>query len=199
MINLLPSETKQQISFARRNNTLRKWTIASFVGVVGIALVYAAGLWFMHRSTANVQAQVSNTTEQLKAQKLDETQKRVAEISDSVKLASQVLSKQVLFSKLLTQIAAAMPPGAALQSLSINSTQGGIDLTAVATNYNTASQVQVNLADPANKIFEKADIVTVNCQTSATPTQYPCQVTIRALFTKNNTFQYSTTQGVKNE
>lgn len=196
MINLLPNETKQQVSFARRNTTLRKWVIATAIGVAGIAIVFAAGLWFIHRSTNSVQAQVTATTEQLKAQKLDETQKRVAEISDSVKLASQVLSKQVLFSKLLTQIGAVMPAGAALQSLSINSTQGGIDLTAVATNYETASQVQVNLADPANKIFEKADIVTVNCQTTTTPTEYPCQVTIRALFTKNNTFQYAT-QGAK--
>ena len=196
MINLLPNETKQQVFFARRNTTLRKWVIATAIGVAGIAIVFAAGLWFIHRSTNSVQAQVTATTEQLKAQKLDETQKRVAEISDSVKLASQVLSKQVLFSKLLTQIGAVMPAGAALQSLSINSTQGGIDLTAVATNYETASQVQVNLADPANKIFEKADIVTVNCQTTTTPTEYPCQVTIRALFTKNNTFQYAT-QGAK--
>lgn len=197
MINLLPPETKLQVTFARRNSALRKWVIATIIGVIGIAVVYAAGLWFIHRSTESVQAQVTNTTEQLKAQKLDETQKRVAEISDSVKLASQVLSKQVLFSKLLTQIAAAMPPGAALQSLSINSTKGGIDLTAVATNYDTASQVQINLADPENKIFEKADIVTVNCQTSANPGLYPCQVTIRALFTKNNTFQYSTIKEAK--
>lgn len=199
MINLLPTDTKNRVAFARRNTVMRSWVIATLIGVAGIILVLAAGVWFINRSSASVQWQVNQNKEQLKAQKLDETQKRVAEISDSVKLASQVLSKQVLFSKLLTQVAAAMPAGASLQSLSINSTQGGIDLTAVATNYESATQVQVNLADPDNKLFDKADIVTVLCQTADKPTAYPCQVTIRALFTKNNTFQYSTSQGVKNE
>ena len=190
MINLLPEETKKHFSYARQNVTLANWAIAVGIGVIGIVIVIAAGYMYINRSTESYQKQISGSNELLAEQKLDETQKKVSEISDSVRLATQVLSKQVLFSKLLTQISAAIPNGSALQSLSINSTQGGIDLTAVATNYQTATQVQINLSDPANQIFDKADIVNVTCQDDKT-VQYPCQVSIRALFAKDNTFQYT--------
>lgn len=189
MINLLPNNTKQSITYARRNTTLRKWIIASAIGVLGIVIIIAAGQWFIMRSTASWQKQVDNTTQQLGAQKLDETQARITEISDSIKLAIQVLSKQVLFSKLLTQVGGAMPAGSSLQSLSISSPEGGIDLTAAATNYQTATQVQINLSDPNNKIFETADIINITCQDDAND-GYPCRVSIRALFAKDNNFQY---------
>lgn len=192
MINLLPDQYKKQISFARRNTALRRWAVANLIGVVGIVLVLAAGQLFMTRSTNSWQKQVDTTAAQLQVQKLGETQSRITEISDSVKLAIQVLSKQVLFSKLLTQIGSAMPNGSSLQSLSIATPEGGIDLTAVATSYQTATQVQVNLSDPNNKIFEKADIIDVSCQESDAADDYPCRVSIRALFAKDNVFQYVT-------
>lgn len=192
MINLLPGQMREGLRFARQNTVLRKWIIASAIGVVGIVVVLAAGQLFMSRSTSSWQQQVNSSKQQLGVQKLEETQARVTEISDSIKLVTQVLSKQVLFSKLLTQVGAAMPNGSSLKSLSINSPEGGIDLTAAATSYQTATQVQINLSDPANQIFEKADIISVSCQQDPTVAEeYPCQVSIRALFAKNNPFQYS--------
>lgn len=197
MINLLPDETKQNISYARSNTILRKWITASLIGVLGIVLILAAGQFFVARSTTSWQKQVDTTKQQLGDQKLDETQARVAEVSNSIKLATQVLSKQISFSKLLTQVGAAMPDGSSLQSLSINAPEGGIDLTAVAASYQAATQVQINLSDPNNKIFETADIISVSCQQdAATAGGYPCQVSIRALFAKDNEFQYVNNKGV---
>ena len=198
MINLLPHDYKQDITFARRNSVLRNWLIASILGVVGIVLIIAAGHLFIARSTVSWQKQVDQSKEQLNAQKLDETQKHITDISDSIKLTTQVLSREILFSKLLTQVGAAMPPGTSLQSLSISSTQGGIDLTAGATTYQAGTQVQINLSDPANKIFDKADITSIACLNDPKNTSpYPCTVTIRALFAKDNAFQYVTSKGTK--
>lgn len=191
MINLLPPVYKEEIVYARRNTSLRNWATASILGLVGIIIIIAAGHIFISQSTAASQKQVNEMREQLGAQKLEETQARVTEISDSVKLVTQVLSQQVLFSKLLTQIGTAMPSGTALSSLSIGSLDGGLDLTAVARDYQSATQVQINLEDPENKIFEKADIVNVTCQDDPKATsEYKCQVSIRALFAKDNNFQF---------
>ena len=189
MINLLPPEDKSRVLFARRNTSLRSWIIATTIGAVGILIIIAVGHVFINQSSKVWQAQVQQSQEQLERQQLTQTQAKVSEMSDSIKLVTQVLSKQVLFSSLLSQVGAAMPPGSSLQTLSINSVEGGIDLTAGALDYNSATQVQINLADPKNKIFETADIVSVACQDTA-ESAYPCQVTIRALFAKNNTFQY---------
>lgn len=192
MINLLPTETKQQLLFARRNSVLKGWITATLAGLLGVLIIIAAGQLFISQSTTAWQRQVDDTKQQLEKQQLQQTQNRVTEMSDSIKLASQVLSKQVLFSKLLSQVTTVLPTGTSLQSLSIKSAESGIDLTAIAKDYQSATQVQINLADPKNKVFEKADIVSVTCQNNTT--EYPCTVTLRALFAKDNIFQYSTGQ-----
>jgi hypothetical protein len=189
MINLLPSDFRENIMYARRNTKLLRWSFALLAGISGILLVVAFGYFYIDQNTKNVSKQVSLAQIQLEEQKLEETQKRVEEISNSFKLANQVLSKQILFSELLQQAGTAMPNGASLGSLSITKLSGGIDLQAVAVDYNTATQVQVNLQDPKNKIFEKVDIVGINCSSAvAQAGSYPCTGTYRALFAKQNPF-----------
>jgi hypothetical protein len=123
----------------------------------------------------------------LEEQNLEETQQEVQNISNSLNLVVQVLSRQVQFSDLIRQVGSIIPEGAVLTGLTINQTNGGIDLLADATDYNTATQVQVNLEDPENQIFETADIINIRCE-QASDNAYPCQITIRALFGENSQF-----------
>jgi len=195
MINLLPPDIKETLLYARRNQFLTKWVLAFFAGILGIGAVILAGHFYINQSTKTYAKEVQHRKDQLSQQKLEETKKRTEDISTSTKLALQVLSRQVLFSDLLRQIGAVMPSGAALQSLSISKLEGGLDLQAVAADYQTGTQVQVNLADPANKIFEKADIINITCNTD-NPTgtankQYPCQISIRALFAKDSPYLFT--------
>jgi len=199
MINLLPPAMKQEYRFARRNTSLVHWAIVFAVGMVGIAVVIGFGQLYIQNSIKNYAAQADASRAQLKAQKLDETQARVSDISSSLKLLVQVLSKQILFSKLIQQIGSVTPPGAALTDLQIGKLEGATNLQFIASDYQTGTQVQVNLQDPANKIFDKADLLSINCSVTATNPKYPCQVTIRAAFTKSNPFLFitPTTTGTK--
>lgn len=204
MINLLPPETRDNIAYARKNSILLKYVGIIILVIIGILFTALAGQFYINNSATSYTSQIKQSQEQLKIQKLEETQKRVESISGSMKLAVQVLSKQVLFSEMLKQIGSAIPEGAVLTGLSINQLQGGIDITAAATDYNTATQVQLNLQDPNNKIFEKADIVNTQCSSgsgSVNPNtgqstetqldaQYPCKITVRALFAKDNPFLF---------
>lgn len=197
MINLLPPEQKESIRYARHNTRLRRWMLTMGISLVATAGIVAFGQLYLAQAIHANQKQLAQTQEQLKLQKLEDTQKRVQEISSSLKLVVQVLSKEVLFSKLLRQVGTAMPPNTILTNLSINKVQGGIDLQASAVDYNSATQVQVNMKDPNNKIFSNADIVSISCD-SATKTQatqtvsdkYPCTITIRAQFAQNNPFLF---------
>ena len=103
-----------------------------------------------------------------------------------------VLSKEILFSKLLTQLGTITPPNVRLTDLTISQTESAIDITAQTANYESATQLQVNLTDPNNKIFSKADIVSITCSSGATvqDTAHPCTATIRAQFTENNPFLF---------
>lgn len=196
MINLLPPDVKETITYARRNTRLRSWCIALFFSILVIGGIVAAGQIYMQQSIKSYSEQVAQGTQQLEMQELTATQNKVQELSNSLKLVVQVLQREILFSKLLRQVGFALPNGSVLSGLSINEVQGGIDLQASAVNYQTATQVQVNLQDPTNKIFEKADIVNVQCGTVASNTgvanDYPCTVQIRALFAKDNPFSFIT-------
>ncbi len=191
MINLLPPDVKRNMLYARRNTRLRHWCFVLVFAILGALVIVMFGQVYMDQSIKSYRTQVDSSKEQLKAQKLDETRDKVSDISSSLQLVVQVLSRPVLFSKLIQQIGAAIPPGAAMSDLSIGKIEGGIDLKFIAVNYQTATQVQVNLQDPANKIFDKADIINISCASTGAPDpRYPCTVTIRAQFARDNPFLF---------
>jgi Tfp pilus assembly protein PilN len=190
MINLLPSDIKEQYIYARRNTVLRHWAFALLFGLVGVGIVATGGMLVMQKSIEQFSEQVVSTEDSLKVQKLEETRKHAKEITDSLNLTVKVLSKEVLFSKMLTQIGAVTPPNTSLSDLSISQVQGSIDISAVASDYASASQLQTNLQDPKNEIFSRADIQTITCTSTNSNPKYPCNVTIKALFNENNPFLF---------
>ncbi|HSX06410.1 MAG TPA: PilN domain-containing protein [Candidatus Saccharimonadia bacterium] len=192
MINLLPPETKAAYRFARRNRTLLRWCTACLITLIGGILLAGGGYLYLNHSISSTSRQIDDTNKQLAIQHLASVQKQVGTISNNLKLVVQVLSQEILFSKLLKQLASVTPNSAILTNLAITQTQGGIDITAQTTDYNAATQLQVNLADPNNQIFSKADIISISCGGSdgSANASYPCTVTLRALFAQDNPFLF---------
>ena len=193
MINLLPPDIKTGYRYASSNMQLRKWVFTLLASLIGLGIIVTYGLLNIRQSTTNYTGRIASSETLLQQEKFSETQTKVKDISNSFKLAVQVL-----FSELIKQIAAIIPTNANLLSLNINQVQGAIDISAIATDYNTATQVQINLADPTNKIFSKADIVSISCGgTTAVNASFPCTVNLRALFANNNPFLLINSKQVK--
>ncbi len=191
MINLLPPEIKETYRYGRRNRAIARWIITIVLCIVGASALTAGGYVYLNNSIDTTKQQVGDSQKQLQALDQAGVQKQVTTISNNLKLATQVLSKEILFSKLLKQLAAVTPDNAILTGLSITQTQGGVELTAQTTDYTAATQLQVNLADPKNQIFSQADIESISCNSSTgTNSTYPCSVNIRALFGSNNPFLF---------
>ena len=191
MINLLPPSVKSQYHYAQRNVMLRRWAFMLACAFAGLVIIVAFGMLYMNQISSSYKKEIAAATTSLQQQQLGETQKQVKEISGNLKLAAQVLSKEVLFSKLLKQMAAVTPNNVKLANLNISQEESAIDITAKARDYNAATQLQVNLSDPENQIFSRADIVSITCASGETGAQtagYPCTATIRALFAKQNPF-----------
>lgn len=197
MINLLPPELKESYHYAARNVQLVRWTVVCAFTFVGLALISTAGLIYVQQTSRSYSDQITAAQKSLDDQKLTATQAEVRDISSSLKLAVKVLSQEVLFSKLLTQLATITPSNAVLTDLDLSQSQTSVNITALTTDYGAAAQLQVNMADPANKLFSKADLVSVNCNGSTSNGKYPCTATIRALFTKNNPYLFINNGGVK--
>lgn len=195
MINLLPPDIKSSYDYASRNVHALRWLIAFTIALVGLAAIGTTGFIYMQHLSKDYQSQIAAKEASLKYQKLEETQKAAKDISNSLKLAVDVLKNEVLFSKLLQQLGTVTPNNVRLTSLNISQTTGALDIIANSTNYQAATQLQVNLADPANKIFSQADIINISCNSTDSTTNYPCSVTIRALFAKNNPFLFINGKG----
>lgn len=191
MINLMPPEAKEAYRYAQRNVSLLNWVVAAALSLAGIGIIGTYGWLTMRQNIMTSNQEVSSTERALEEADLKGTNQRVTDLSNSLKLAQQVLSQEILFSKLLKQMATALPNGANLTGLNIAdvSSGGALDVTAVATNHTTATQVQINLADPTNQLFARADIQSITCDETS-ESRYPCKITLRAQFAQKNPFLF---------
>lgn len=199
MINLLPPDVRTSLMYARRNTKLRRWAFGLATLLVLMVVTLVGGLLFLKQTSKSLAKQIESSKTQLQVQDQEKIKKEVEDLSSTLKLVVQVLSREVLFSSLLKQVGSVMPRGSVLTALSINQVSGGLDLQAKAIDYQTATQVQVNLQDPKSLLFEKVDIVNVQCQTPGTAVgdtvaaRYPCTIQLRALFSKTNPFLFLNT------
>jgi capsular polysaccharide biosynthesis protein len=185
MINLLPQDLKQDYIYARKNVVLKKYIIISLIGLIGLIIITTFGLIAYKKSYKNNQQQITSLTNQLQHENIASTNQKVQNFTTTFRLVTKALSQEILFSKLITDIGAAMPPNTALTGLSLNNTSNGINLTAKATSYNSATQIQVNLSDPARHLFKNVDIISIN---NTSQGQYNYSVSLRALFNNTNQF-----------
>lgn len=189
MINLLPPDTKKTILYARRNTMLLRACLA-MVGVIGGVLVLLGfGHFYLASTTARYEKDIVALQATLQEQNIDQTKQQIQDLSGSVNLALKVLSQEILFSKLLRQAGTVMPAGSSLSTIEISDVEGGIDITAGVNSYQVGTQVQVNLADPNNKLFKKVDLVSVTCNAQGSGS-YPCSARLRALFGDNSPYLF---------
>lgn len=197
MINLLPPDLKQDYRYARYNRKVMHWIVAFLLAIVGAALITGSGLFIMHNSINDYTGRIATAQAQLNSENLTAVQNQVAAISNNLKLMVKVLSKEILFSKLLTRLGTITPSNVELTNLTISQAQTAVEITAQTTNYNAATQLQANLASPNNQIFQKADLISITCSSNSTASDpnYPCTADIRAQFTNNNPFLFINANG----
>lgn len=190
MINLLPPRYAQQIRRGRLNDFLRKWFIGSALASVGLLIILALGWLYINHQSNNLTANITSINGQLQAQNLPKVQKDAETISADIKIINQVLAKEIRFSDLIQEIGKIMPPGTVLGGLTLSKANGTIDLTASARDYTSAARVAVNLSDPKNNLFDRADILNITCATDSSA--YKCTVSLKALFNKTAQIRFLT-------
>ncbi len=208
MINLMPTPAKEAILYSRRNLRLVHWTLGSILIIIIMSATVLFGGFYIDNAKKSLSQSIEQTKSAITIQKLDKVKADAEELSGGVKLIVQVLSKEVRFSKLLQKLGTMMPSGATLGNIQLsNKVNGALDLTANALDYQSATQVQVNLEDPKNNLFEKVDTLSVSCSdtaqtsgSSAVDSKYKCQIIVRALFKKDAAVTFlanSSTEGAK--
>ncbi|OGL39334.1 hypothetical protein A3J32_01835 [Candidatus Saccharibacteria bacterium RIFCSPLOWO2_02_FULL_46_7] len=183
MINLLAPELIARLRFSHQSAILRRWLGILILATVGLVFILGFGWIYINQQNKNLNRNLEATKSQLQAQDLAGIQKKAKDISGNIKVINQVLSREIRFSDLISQIGSVMPPGAILSSLTLSKVDEGLDLSASAKDHTSATQIAINLSDPKNEIFEKVDIVNISCPADNV-NFYPCSASFRALFSK---------------
>lgn len=155
MINLLPKDYGASLRFSHRSAVLRRWIAALLLATGGLVALMSVGWVYINQQNKNLSHNLAATNQSLSSQDLAGTQKKAKDITTNIKIINQVLSREIRFSGLITQIGASLPPGTVLSGLTLAKVDGAIDLSAAARDHNSAAQIAVNLSDPKNKIFDK--------------------------------------------
>lgn len=194
MINLLPAEYHAGLRSAHLNSSLRRWIAVALLATGGLVLIMFVGWIYIDQQNRNLSRNINLSSQQLAAEDLAGTQAKAKAITTNIKIINQVLSREIRFSDLIKQIGSVMPPGTVLSSLTLSKVDGALDLSASARDSTSAAQIAVNLSDPKNKIFDKVDIVSVNCS-AAVGGPYPCTATFKALFSTSTKSRFLNVPG----
>lgn len=193
MINMLPSEYVDVIRHSKLGEHLVRWLFSLVAAIFGLLIIFTLGWLYLDHQTKTLTSEVAGGKSQLEQQNLSGVKKDAEQISKDIKVINQVLSREIRFSELIQEIGKAMPPGTILGGLTLAKVDGSIDLTASAKDYTTGAQIALNLSDPKNNLFSRADIISINCTSS--DTAYKCGVSLKALFSKNSKNQFLNVPG----
>ena len=184
MINMLPGDYVDVIRHSKNNDRLLRWLLAILAAIAGMLIILASGWLYLDHQTNLLTTDVAEGRKKLDEQNLAGVRKDADQISKDIKTINQVLGREIRFSDLIQEIGKAMPPGTILGGLTLTKADGSVDLTASAKDYTSGAQIALNLSDPKNNLFSRADIVSLNCTSS--DTSYKCGVSLKALFSKNS-------------
>ena len=198
MINLIPYDYKEQIIYGRRNKVLIKWIVAMAVAMAVIAAVSIAGILFMHKTTVDYKKTVDLNKEQLTSQNTEQSYKELETLSKNFKTVTDIASQQLLYSKLIQKIAPLLPSDTTINGIDLAQGEYSLDLIVNGPSDKSVTQAFVNISSKENGIFEKADLLSVNCKsgdansnnTSNSSDEAPCKASIKGLLAKDSSLYY---------
>lgn len=129
MINLLPDDAKRQIRAGRTNVVLVRYIVFLLFAVVFLVVISAAVYLLLMNNKAT--AEQANKIASSKDSSYLSVQAQANSLRDSLTTAKSILDSEIVYSKVITGIAAALPSGVVIDSLTLDSTKFGtpIELT----------------------------------------------------------------------
>ena len=159
MINLLPPQRLANLRLARQNTILRRYVELALVSAVILAGACAVAYYFLNAQQVNTRRTVE--LDQQKIDQLEPVQKQAEQLSLTVNTIAGLLSHNVKFSDMLTQVGSVTPSGAVLTGLqfSIENLKSPLIISAHVDTEQKAAVLRNNLAGSA--LFSKAEIQSI--------------------------------------
>ena len=186
MINLLPPEDMRQLSAARTNTLLLRYSVLMTL-VIALLALEAVGMYFVvDAGTAQNQTTISENEQKTAAYATTKTE--AATFTSNLSTAKYILGKQVPYTTILLSIAKVMPTGSIVDSITIDPTDFGTPTTvSIRTNtYDNAVSVknalQGAMFDAATPLFTAVSLQSVT--TDETNGTYPVSAILNVTYSK---------------
>lgn len=180
MINLLSPEDKRQLRAARTNSLLLRYTI--LLGVLLLVLVAEMGGAYVviANDKANNQAIIADN--EAKTAGYNDTKKEAAAFATNLATAKYILGQQVPFTSIILRLAAALPPDAVVDKVSLDPATFGTPttLTVHTVSYSSAVSLKDNLQKSG--MFSDVSFQSVN---EGEAKSHPYTVTLNVTYSKD--------------
>ncbi len=159
MINLLPPSERIAMAIAKRNTLLRRYLEFMLLGILLLTLLVIGSYYYLSLQYTNTKKTLE--LNQQKLAQLEPKQKEAEELSTTVNTIAALFSRDVTFSKMLTQIGQLMPEKTVLTKLELSSadSQAPLNITAQVDSEERAAVLRNNLA--SSTVFSKANIISI--------------------------------------
>lgn len=117
MLNVLPPELKQQIKYARRNVTARRYILIILLIMVVTGNVLVVSHWYADQQIADYEATLQEKNEEM--EQYAQLEESVKELNDQIGTMDTLLQQKSRFSVLLTDLAQVLPQNSYLNGLSL--------------------------------------------------------------------------------
>lgn len=166
IINLLDDASKREIRAARLNVTLLTYCVIVVFAVVSVALLALFSYWWLGNRTASAQAQ--QTDNESRTSQYASTKAEAAAFSANLGKIQSVLSQRSHYSAALLNIAASLPDGAYIGSVTLAPTfvTTPLAISATTADYAGALALKANLSK--SPIYSSVTLDSANCNVPST-------------------------------
>ena len=194
MINLLGPEDKKQLRAARSNVVLLRYYFLAFLLIAGSGAILGFGFYIAEMQKNSAQASLVQAEDD--TQDYEKVKRQSEEFSKNLSVAKQILAAEVVYSKMITDIASTIPPGTILTSLSLTpeTINKKMELSFKTKNYNEGIQLKTTLEN--SDLFSDVSITSITSKDESTgDSTYPTNVNISAMLHPRNLLPNSLTTG----
>lgn len=159
MINILPTEIKQQLYYSKRNAKLVPYLLLGLVLAGLLSGLFLASFWYADRQTSRLNATLS--IQRQERQTYQATEDKVKAFQSNLSLIEKLLAEKTTYSQLLKDVAAVLPADSYVNHLTLTGDDSKpLELLVTVDSFNRAAELRNSLI--ASPRFASADIQSIS-------------------------------------
>lgn len=183
MINLLPDDSKKQIRAARSNVILMNYVVIIILAVVFLVGVFAAVYIVLTNTKSNAETVIKDNRSRTTS--YGTVQQQTAALKQGLASSKLILDQEVVYSKVLTGIAGAMPSGVVINNLTLTPTTLGSPITLQAYAKTTADALELKDSFQKSPLFSNVSFQSLTPGVASIASGYPIGISLSLVINKS--------------